>query len=312
MSSVVEGPSRAVGAAEMAAAQAVRSGPPGRSAQPRTRRRRPWPVSVALHATLTLASIIAVGPLVWVLLSSFKPGVWVNSSDLSLVKEPTLANYEYVLTQTNFPRWALNSVIVAAFTMVIGVFMAATAGYALSRFRFPGRRHLMLTFLVTQMFPGVILIVPVYIIMARLGLINTLAALIIANLTIAIPFCAWMLKGYFDTIPTELDEAAQLDGCGYFATFWRVILPLARPGLAVTGFFTFLTAWGEVAYASAFIQTDSNFTLAYGLQQFVPAFNPLWHYLTASAVLITIPAALVYYVAQRHLVSGLTAGGTKG
>ena len=121
-----------------------------------------------------------------------------------------------------------------------------------------------------------------------------------------------MLKGYFDSISTSLDEAAQIDGCGPFATFWRVILPLARPGLAVTAFFTFLTAWGEVAYASAFIQTDSRFTLAYGLQQFVPAFNPQWEYLTASAVLITIPAGLVFFFAQRHLVSGLTAGGTKG
>jgi arabinogalactan oligomer/maltooligosaccharide transport system permease protein len=129
---------------------------------------------------------------------------------------------------------------------------------------------------------------------------------------VAVPFCAWLLKGYFDTIDTSLDEAAQIDGCGPFATFWRVILPLARPGLAVTGFFTFLTAWGEVAYASAFIQTDSRFTLAYGLQQFVPQFNQQWEYLTASAVLIMIPAGLVFFFAQRHLVSGLAAGATKG
>jgi arabinogalactan oligomer/maltooligosaccharide transport system permease protein len=238
--------------------------------------------------------------------------VWVQSSELSLVKEPTLDNYTYVLTKTNFPIWFLNSVIVAAFTMAIGVFISATTGYALSRFRFPGRRQLMLTFLITQMFPMAILIVPIYVIMSRLGLINTLASLVIAYLTVAVPFCAWLLKGYFDTIDTSLDEAAQIDGCGPFATFWRVIMPLARPGLAVTGFFTFLTAWGEVAYASAFIQTDSRFTLAYGLQQFVPAFNPQWEYLTASAVLIMIPAGLVFFFAQRHLVSGLSAGATKG
>ena len=311
MSSLMEQPAP-VGHAEHVAARAGRTGTARRPPQRSRTGRRHWSASVALHATLILASVIAVGPIVWVLVSSFKPAHWVNSSDLSLIKEPTLHNYVYVLTQTNFPRWALNSAIVAAATMLVGVFISATAGYALSRFRFPGRRQLLMTFLVTQMFPGVILIVPVYVIMARLGLIDTLPSLIIANLTIAIPFCAWMLKGYFDTIPTEFDEAAQLDGCGYFATFWRVVLPLARPGLAVTGFFTFLTAWGEVAYASAFIQTDRNFTLAYGLQQFVPAYNPLWHYLTASAILITIPAALVYYVAQRHLVSGLTAGGTKG
>ncbi len=274
--------------------------------------RRSRLASFGLHATLTVASVIALFPIVWILLSSFKPGAVIQSSELSFVKEPTLANYDYVLTQTNFPTWVLNSVIVAAVTMAVGVFLSATTGYALSRFNFPGRRQLMLVFLVTQMFPVSILIVPIYVIMANLGLINTLGSLIIAYLTIAVPFCSWMLKGYFDSITTTFDEAAAIDGCGPFAIFWRVILPLARPGLAVTAFFSFLTAWGEVAYASAFIQTDNKFTLSYGLQQFVPRFNPQWEYLTAAAVLITIPAGLVFFFAQRHLVGGLTAGGTKG
>ena len=278
---------------------------PGRS-------RRSPVKSLLLHGTLILASLIAIGPIAWVLLSSLKPGYAIQSSELTLFRDTTLANYSYVLTRTNFPRWFLNSVIVAAFTMAIGIFFSATTGYAVSRFNFPGRRPLMMVFLVTQMFPVAILIVPIYTIMARLGLINTMPALIIAYLTIAVPFCAWMLKGYFDSIPTSLDEAAALDGCGPFATFWKVVLPLARPAVAVTAFYTFLTAWGEVAYASAFIQTDNRFTLAYGLQQFVPQFNPQWEYLTAAAVLVTLPAGLVFFFAQKHLVSGLTAGGTKG
>ncbi|RIV39406.1 sugar ABC transporter permease [Micromonospora radicis] len=276
------------------------------------RSRRSPAMSVLLHGTLILASLIAIGPIAWVLLSSLKPGYAIQSSELTLFRDTTLSNYSYVLTETNFPRWFLNSVIVAAFTMAIGIFLSATTGYAVSRFNFPGRRPLMMVFLVTQMFPVAILIVPIYTILARLGLINTMPALIIAYLTIAVPFCAWMLKGYFDSIPTSLDEAAALDGCGPFATFWRVVLPLARPAVAVTAFYTFLTAWGEVAYASAFIQTDNKFTLAYGLQQFVPQFNPQWEYLTAAAVLVTIPAGLVFFFAQKHLVSGLTAGGTKG
>ncbi|WP_430780282.1 sugar ABC transporter permease [Actinoplanes sp. G11-F43] len=268
--------------------------------------------SIALHATLILASLIAVGPILWVVLSSFKPGYAVQSTEITLIKDPTLANYRYVLFETSFPEWFLNSVIVASLTMLIGIFFSATTGYALSRFNFPGRRGLMMVFLVTQMFPVSILIVPIYTIMSNLGLINTLPALVIAYLTIAVPFCAWMLKGYFDSIPTSLDEAAALDGCGPFRTFWRVILPLARPAIAVTGFYSFLTAWGEVAYASAFLQTDDKFTLAYGLQQFVPQFNAQWEYLTAAAVLVTIPAGIVFLFAQKHLVSGLTAGGTKG
>ncbi|MGZ4429155.1 MAG: sugar ABC transporter permease [Nocardioidaceae bacterium] len=268
--------------------------------------------SVALHATLIVASVIAVFPVVWVLLSSFKPGYAIRSSQITLFKDPTLQNYVHVLTETNFPDWFLNSVIVAAFTMVIGISMSATAGYALSRFNFPGKRGLMWVFLVTQMFPVAILIVPIYTIMATLGLIDNLASLVIAYCTVAVPFCAWMMRGYFDTIPRELDEAAAIDGLGPFSTFWRVILPLARPGLAVTAFYTFLTAWGEVAYAIAFMQSDSKLTLGAGLQQFVPQFSPQWESLTAAAVLITIPAGLVFFFAQKHLVAGLTAGGTKG
>lgn len=270
--------------------------------------------SILLHGTLIGASLIAVFPLVWILLSSFKPKQWIQSSQITLIKEPTLANYQSLLNNTDFLVWFRNSVVVAIFTMIFGVAMSATAGYAISRFRFPGKRPLMWTFLITQMFPVAILIVPIYTIMAALGLINTAASLVIAYCTVAVPFCTWMLKGYFDTIPVEIDEAGQVDGLGPYGTFWRLILPLARPGLAVTAFYTFLTAWGEVAYASAFLNTNDKFTLAYGLQTFVPKppTLPLWELLTPAAVLITIPSAFVFFFAQKHLVAGLTAGGTKG
>jgi arabinogalactan oligomer / maltooligosaccharide transport system permease protein len=275
-------------------------------------KRRSTGASVLLHATLLGAVAIAIFPVVWILASSFKPANRILASEIKFIDNPTLENYTKVLTQTDFPTWFVNSVITAGFTMVFGVFMAATAGYALSRFNFPGRRSLMWTFLITQMFPVAILIVPIYTIMSNLGLINTLTSLVIAYCTVAVPFCTWMLKGYYDTIPRELDEAAALDGLGPFQTFYRVILPLARPGLAVTMFYTFLTAWGEIAYATAFLQTDNKFTLGYGLQTFVPQFNQRWEYLTPAAILITIPAAIVFMFAQRHLVSGLAAGATKG
>ena len=286
------------------------STPPERT-RVRGRSDRSVGASIALHGTLLVAVVIALFPVVWVFLSSLKPKASIQSSEITFIDHPTLENYSKVL-DTSFPTWFLNSLIVAVFTMIIGIAMSATAGYALSRFNFAGKRGLMWVFLITQMFPVAILIVPIYTIMANLGLIDTKLSLIIAYCTVAVPFCAWMLRGYFDTIPKELDEAAALDGLGPFGTFYRVILPLARPGLAVTAFYTFLTAWGEVAYAIAFIQTDKNLTLGAGLQQFVPQFNPQWDLLTAGAVLIMLPAAVVFFFAQKHLVAGLTAGGTKG
>lgn len=282
------------------------------SRRPRGRGQRSVGASIALHATLITATVIALFPVVWVFLSSLKPRSVIQSSRITLFDQPSLDNYRRVLLETSFPTWFLNSIVVAGLTMVFGIAMSATAGYALSRFNFPGKRGLMWLFLVTQMFPVAILIVPIYTIMANLGLIDTKLSLVIAYCSVAVPFCTWMLRGYFDTIPRDLDEAAALDGLGPFATFWHVVLPLARPGLAVTAFYTFLTAWGEVAYAIAFTLSDSKLTLGAGLQQFVPQYNPQWDLLTAGAVLIMVPASLVFYFAQKHLVAGLTAGGTKG
>jgi len=279
---------------------------------PVARRERSTLASIGLHGTLILAVFSALFPILWVVLSSIKPASEIRRTEIKLFASPTFDNYTKLLTETDFPTWFLNSVIVAAFTMFFGIAMSATAGYALSRFNFPGKRPLMWTFLLTQMFPVAILIVPIYTIMADLGLIDTKPSLIIAYCTVAVPFCTWMLRGYFDTIPRELDEAAALDGLGPFGTFWRVVLPLARPGLAVTAFYTFLTAWGEVAYAIAFMQGSNHYTLGAGLQQFVPQFSPRWELLTSGAVLITVPAAVVFFFAQKHLVAGLTAGGTKG
>ncbi|MFE3774821.1 sugar ABC transporter permease [Streptomyces sp. NPDC059122] len=266
--------------------------------------------SVGLHLTLSLAAVIAVFPPLWLLVTSFKPKN--DAFTTSLVTHFTLDNYTHVLTGTSFLTWFGNSVVVVGLTTVIGVFTAATTGYAVSRFRFPGMRPLMWLLLITQMFPVAVLIVPLYNLLASFGLLNQPLGLVLTYLTIAVPFCAWMMKGFFDTIPVEIDEAGRVDGLNPFGTFWRLVLPLARPGLAVTGFYTFVTAWAEVAYASAFMTGEENLTLAGGLQTFVNQYTNDWGSMTAAAVIIAVPAALVFAFAQRHLVSGLTAGTTKG
>ncbi|MFG2400562.1 sugar ABC transporter permease [Streptomyces lydicus] len=276
----------------------------------RKRNQRSRPASVGLHVALIIAAVVAVFPPFWLLITSFKPRN--DAFSTGVVTHFTLANYTHVLADTEFLTWFKNSVVVVGLTTVLGVFIAATTGYAVSRFRFPGMRPLMWLLLITQMFPVAVLIVPLYNLLASLGLLNQPAGLVITYLTIAVPFCAWMMKGYFDTIPVEIDESGRVDGLNPFGTFWRLVLPLARPGLAVTGFYTFVTAWAEVAYASAFMTGEENLTLAGGLQTFVNQYTNDWGSMTAAAVIIAVPAALVFAFAQRHLVAGLTAGTTKG
>ncbi|MFD9867994.1 sugar ABC transporter permease [Streptomyces niveus] len=280
------------------------------TAKVRRRGDRSRAASVGLHATLIVASVIAVFPVLWVLLTSLKPAAYATTTDF--FKETTFENYTKLLADTPFLTWFGNSLLIAGLTTVLGVFTAATTGYAVSRYRFPGKRGLMWTLLITQMFPMAVLIVPLYNIMSSLGLLNQAAGLVITYLTIAVPFCAWMMKGFFDTIPREIDESGMVDGLTPFGTFWRLILPLAKPGLAVTAFYSFVTAWGEVAYASAFMVGDENLTLAGGLQKFVNQYGAQWGPMTAASVLIAIPAAIVFLFAQRHLVTGVSAGAVKG
>ncbi|WP_026453437.1 sugar ABC transporter permease [Saccharomonospora iraqiensis] len=266
--------------------------------------------STALHTTLVVASVIAVFPVAWVALTSLKTdrGTWTRPGELGPLG---LDNYAQVLTETRFGVWFANSLIVAAATTVVAVLISATAGYAASRLRFPGQRPLMWSFLITQMFPAAVLIVPLYNVLSGLGLLNSYTGLVLAGCTVSVPYCAWMLKGYFDTIPVAIDESGRVDGLSPFGTFWRLIVPLSRPGIAVTVFYSFVTAWGEVAFASVFMQSEDRYTLPIGMATFVSDFKAEWGLLTAASVLVLLPSAIVFFLVQRHLVAGLTAGGVK-
>lgn len=279
--------------------------------RPRRRGRTPLRMSAALHTLMTTAAFLAFFPIGWIAYVSLGPGEFDYRHPSRIWHHMTLSNYSYVIEHTKFTNWMVNSLIVALGTTVIGVLISASAGYAVSRMRFPGRGSLMYTFLLTQMFPVAVLMVPLYKIMASLGLLDTYSGLILIYCSTAVPYCAWLLKGYFDTIPIEIDEAGRLDGLNPFGTFWRLIVPLARPGLAVAAFYTFLTAWGEVAYASHFMLSEDNYTLSVGLQTYISQFNSQWNYMAATSVMIAVPAGLVFYLVQRHLVTGLTAGGSK-
>ena len=275
------------------------------------RRKNNW----ALHLALAFCCLAAIFPIIWVLSTSFKPEAEVFSDRLNLVPDHgTLDNYRHVLTMKGgiFFIWLRNSTIVALITTIIGLFLASTTAYAFSRHKFLGRQGGLYIFLIAQMFPGAILIVPLYNIMRQFGLLNSFPGLILAYSTVSLPFCVWMLKGFFDTIPRGLEEAAMVDGLSPLGTFYRIVLPLSLPGLAVTAFFSFITAWNEFMFAFTFMSKERLYTLPVGLRQFVFQFSTDWHLMAASAVLITIPVIIFFLQTQKFLVAGLTAGGMKG
>ena len=285
------------------------------------------PAHLPLHIFLIVFSVFTIYPILWVITLAFSGQQSLAIADVPA--DPTFfdrlravipwpaqfswANFTSVVTDQPFGRWLLNSIVVAAATTVVGVFLATTAGYAFSRFRFPGRRTGLMSFLVSQMFPGTLMLIPLYIIIVQwLGLGSTWIGLILVYATTAIPFCVWMLKGYFDTIPRELEESALMDGASTATIFVRIILPLAKPAVAVTALFSFMTAWNEFILAATFLEEEIKYTAPVGLKFFVGGFASNWGYFAAGSIIISLPVVLLFLYLQKYLVSGLTAGGVKG
>jgi arabinogalactan oligomer/maltooligosaccharide transport system permease protein len=280
-----------------------------------------------LHLILVLATLLTLYPVFWVFSIAFSGKQSLAIADLpanpraidrlrAVIPWPekvSASNFVSVMTDQPFARWILNSALVAIFTTVLGVFLACTAAYAFSRFKFPGRRPGMMAFLVSQMFPGTLMLIPLYIIIVQiLGLGSSRIGLIIVYATTSIPFSVWMLKGYFDTIPKELEEAAVIEGASAGKIFWRIVLPLAKPAVAITALFSFMTSWNEFILAATFMDKENMYTAPVGLRFFVGGFSQQWGYFAAGSIIVSIPVVLLFLYLQKYLVSGLTAGGVKG
>jgi arabinogalactan oligomer/maltooligosaccharide transport system permease protein len=271
-----------------------------------------------VHAVLMVATAATLYPILWVLKMALSPTQGWGGSASPLPRAVTLQNFRDVLSAHDaaghwlFGHQLVNSLVVSIATTIVGVALACSAAYALSRFRFPGRGTSLQAFLVSQMFPGVVTLIPLYVLLDRLGLLNRLAGLLLVYVTTAIPFCVFMLKSYFDTLPRELEEAVLLDGGTRFDAFFRVALPLARPAIAVTALFSFLTAWNEYIVAATFMNDPMSFTLPVQLQRYVGDYSVEWGHFAAGAVLVSVPVMALFFALEKHLIGGLTTGAVKG
>jgi ABC-type maltose transport system permease subunit len=267
-----------------------------------------------------IAIAFALFPAAFVLGTSFDPAQNLRTARI-IPAQPTTANYLYLFRERqeiNFPRWLLNTVYVAGITSAFGVFLCALGAYAFSRFRFRGRRAGLLTILLVQMFPQTVGMVAIYLILQTLGKqipwlgLNTHPGLILVYLGGAIGFNTWFMKGYFDTIPRSLEESALVDGATPFQAFWRIVLPVARPILAVVFVIQFISVYSEYLLASLILKGSEKYTLAVGLQLFIgEAYNRRWGSFAAAAVLGAAMILIIFYALQSQIISGLTGGAVK-
>ena len=265
------------------------------------------------YAILAAFAFIAVFPVTRILTISLRPGNRLLSTSLEFIPEDaTLENFRVLLFETPFLRWVLNSILVSLVVTATGVALASTAGYALSRFRFMGRGGFLSGLLVTQMFPATMLLLPLYVMLIYFRLLNSYLGLVVIYTATALPFCVWQMKGYYDTIPAALEEAARIDGCSQWQAFYKVIFPLAAPALVITALFSFMTAWNEFVIANVVLQDLEMFTLPLGLKLFQDSLTTQWGLYAAGALLVSIPVVALFLVLSRFLISGLTLGSVKG
>jgi multiple sugar transport system permease protein len=280
-------------------------------------RQRINPLDVLAAVWLVLLLAFAVIPMLWMLSTSLKgqfaalsqPPQWIPSN-------PTLQQYQTLLSPTGtvgpvFLRYFFNSILVSTTTTILGVLVAVPAAYAFSRFKFPGKDLLFFAVLIRNMFPVVVFLIPLFILMRALHLVNTYWSLILTYMTFGLPLSIWLLKGFYDNIPEELERAARIDGASRFKAFWLIIMPLSSPGIVATAIYAFIASWNEYVYALTFLNSESLLTLPVGLQHFFTEFATNWPGLMAAAFIMSVPVVVMFMVLQKQFVRALTEGAIK-
>jgi ABC-type glycerol-3-phosphate transport system permease component len=268
----------------------------------------------AVGAVVLLILIVwTLAPLYWMITTSLKETAEVYGEGVTLwPREPTLENYRILFEETNFPVYFRNSVIVAVATTLLSLVFASLGAYALTRLQFPGRRLFARSLVYTYLMPHSMLFIPLLAIVLKVGLENSLEGLVFVYLGFTVPFCTWLLMGYFMSIPIELEEAAMVDGCSRLGVLFRVVLPLTVPALAVVAFFSFTLSWNEYIYASVLVADIDAKTIPTGIPNFIVEDVFFWGPMMASTFISAIPPLIVYFIFQRFLITGLTMGAVKG
>lgn len=278
-----------------------------------SRRRTNRLLDGATYAVLLTVVVFSLAPIFWTLLTSLKPEGDIISPVLQYIPQHlTLENYETIWRRSGFSRLIGNSAVTSVTTMAICLLFGSFAAYSVSRYRFPGRNQLLLFFLVSRMFPAVLLLIPLFIMFKTLNLLDSSFGLALAYATFLLPLTIWMLKGFFDAIPTDLEDAARIDGCSRVGTLFRIVLPLARPGLVATAVFVAVSAWNEFLLALMLTTSQGSRTWPVGLQLLVGEFQLPWGQLCAGGIISIVPVVIFFAFIQRSLIRGLTAGAVKG
>jgi arabinogalactan oligomer/maltooligosaccharide transport system permease protein len=269
---------------------------------------------ILIHLVLILSCVIAVYPVLRVLSVSLRPGDRLLSTSLAIIPDDaTLQAYKTVLLEKEFLVWVWNSIVITGATATIGVILAASSAYAFSRWNFPGRGSGLVFLLSTQMLPAPMMMVPIYILATKLALTQSYRGLVIAYSVTSVPFSIWILKGYYDTIPRELEEAALIDGVSHLSAFWRIILPLSTPALVIVFLFNFMAAWSDYLLARVMIASErSLWTWVLGVRDFQSQFQTQWGMFAAASILVMIPVVTLFLYSSKWLISGLTLGSVKG
>jgi arabinogalactan oligomer/maltooligosaccharide transport system permease protein len=271
------------------------------------------PGRVLIQLFLVCFALATVYPILQIVTISLRPGDQLYSTSLAIVPPgASLRAYHTMLFEKPFLLWLRNSLVVALSVTLLGVTLASTSAYAFSRFRFAGRDAAISMFLMTQMFPATMLMLPLYVLMKNLHLLDTFAGLVVAYTATALPFCVMTMRGYYDTIPVELEQAALIDGCSPWQAFYKITLPLAAPALSITALFSFMAAWSEFLVARIVISRQELYTLPLGLESLAGQFQTEWANYAAGSLLVCVPVMALFVGLNRYIVSGLSLGGVKG